>query len=88
MVQMTKLGSVGLYIFALVGYDYNDVDVKTRCAIDQLIVKHGEYKLCYMADVYVEEHPEIKLRQLLNKIKDNAFYFEMPALEERQELDY
>ena len=85
---MTKLGSVGLYIFALVGYDYAEVDAKTRCLIDQLIVQHGEYKLCYMADEYVEEQPEIKLRPLLSKIEDNAFYFEMPPLEERHELDY
>ena len=85
---MTKLGSVGLYIFALVGYDYNEVDAKTRCLIDQLIVRHGEYKLCYMADEYVEEQPEIKLRALLGKIEENAFYFEMPELEERHEIDY
>ncbi len=85
---MTKLGSVGIYIFNLVGYDYNEVDAKTRCAIDQLIVKHGEYKLCYMADEYVEEQPEIKLRALLNMIKEKAPYFVMPPLEERHEIDY
>ena len=85
---MTKLGGIGFYIFALVGYDYNDVDAKTRGLIDQLIVRHGEYKLAYMADEYVAEQPEIKLRPLLSKIEENAFYFEMPELEERHELDY
>ncbi len=89
LIKKTKnLGAVGFYIFALVDYDYNEVDNKTRRLIDQLIVKHSAYKLAYMADEYVKEFPEIKLRALLSKIEENAFYFEMPLLEERHELDY
>lgn len=86
--DIEKLGGAGFYILDLVGLDYKDADKKLRAEISQMITKYGEYKLCYMADEYVEEQPEIKLRPLLSKIEEEAFYFEMPPLEERHELDY
>ena len=76
--NIKNIGGAGFYIFNLVGYDYKDVDNGTRIEINKLIEIHSEYKLCYMADDYVERNPEIKLRSLLKKIAENVAYYEMP----------
>jgi len=76
------VGGAGFYIFSLVNFDYAEADNKTKAAISQLIDKYGEYKLCYMADRYVSEFPDIPLRSLLKKINDKAQDFVMPELGE------
>ena len=83
-----NIRGAGFYIFNLVGCDYNDCDTGTYNLINQLILQHGDYKLCYMADEYVEQDPGIGLRPLLGKINDNASGFPMPALEKEGELGY
>jgi hypothetical protein len=86
--NIKNIGGAGFYIFNLVGYDYKEADTGTRNAIDQLITNHGEYKLCYMADDYVNADPGIGLRLLLEKISKNAKSNMMPALKETAEIEY
>ncbi len=70
--NIEQIGGAGFYIFSLVGYDFDDADSSTKAGLAQLIDKHGEYKLCVMADEYKEEEPDIDLRSLLARIADNV----------------
>ncbi len=79
---MTKIGSVGFYIFELVGFDYADVDTKTRCAIDQMVTVYGEAKIAAYAEYLVEIQPDVDLRKLLRKLNNGIADFVMTAEEE------
>ena len=81
---MPKIGSVGFYIFELVGYDYADANAKTRCAIDQLITVYGEARIAAYADYLVGIQPKIPLRTLLRRINHGIADFVMTA----EEVDY
>jgi hypothetical protein len=77
--DIKNMGGAGFYIFNLVGFNYDDADNKIKAAISQLVNKYSEYKVCAMADRYVQENSNIGLRPLLAKIEENAPFYEMPA---------
>jgi len=70
-----KNGGAGIFIFNLVGFKYEDADIKTKKAIEQLIVHYGEEKLCAYAEYLVEGQPEITLPTLLKTIKNGIDLF-------------
>ena len=67
-IDIKNVGGAGFYIFQLIGHDFKDCDSPTRKALDALIVRYGESKLCAYADYLVAEYPDIKIRALLKKI--------------------
>ena len=70
-----KNGGAGIFIFNLIGFNFEDADIKTKKAIEQLIVHYGEEKLCAYAEYLVEGQPEITLPTLLKRINNGIDLF-------------
>ena len=70
-----KNGGAGIFIFNLIGFSFEDADIKTKKAIEQLIVHYGEEKLCAYAEYLVEGQPEITLPTLLKRINNGIDLF-------------
>ena len=70
-----KNGGAGIFIFNLIGFNFEDADIKTKKAIEQLIVHYGEDKLCAYAEYLVEGQPEITLPTLLKRINNGIDLF-------------
>jgi len=84
------MGGAGFYIFNLVGFDYNEVDDKTRAHINKLIGIYGEERLCDIAHYVKNGTPDIRLPGLLSKIDAIGPYYD-PLVEEKEtegELSY
>ena len=69
---MTKLGAGGIYLFNLVGYDYADADVKLKKSVATLLARHGEHKICQIAEQYVDTIPDATLGGLLKHLSSKA----------------
>ena len=85
--ETIKKGGAGIFIFNLIGFSFEDADIKTKKAIEQLIVHYGEDKLCAYAEYLVEGQPEITLPTLLKRINNGIDLF-VPTKVVADELAY
>ena len=74
--------TTGVYIFNLVGYDYNEADKKLKKAIENLVTIFGEEKLCSYADYLVAGQPDITLPVLLKRINHGIDFYVPTVVED------
>ena len=67
------IGAAGIYILNLVGYDYDDADDSLKKSIANLLNKHSEYRICQIAEEYVDSVPEVGLPDLLEHLDNKDF---------------
>jgi hypothetical protein len=82
--DIAKLGGAGFYIFNLVGYNFDDADNKLKIAINELVDKHGAFKICELSQNYVDEFPDASLPDLLQWIRVEAPKLPTIPLSERE----
>ena len=63
-----------MYLFDLVGYEYAAADSRLKKAVATLLARHGEHKICQLAERYVAEVPGATLPMLLGHLTGKAKY--------------
>ncbi len=75
-----------MYLFELVGYEYAAADSRLKKAVATLLARHGEHKICQLAERFVADVPDATLPVLMKHLSSKAK--DMRVIPEEVDGDY